>query len=133
VFEFDENENLPRTARTVDMPATPDISILNDSTSEHRIDDTTDCATRFYGTQTLVPAGSVTPCLNGTARVRQQQMSWIRESGVPVEEVYCDITALLFDGAREKWRMEEIPDMILSDGEEDEKEEQEEENVDDGV
>jgi hypothetical protein len=68
--------------------------------------------------------------LNGADRARRQQVSRIREAEGPVDvdEVYCDITALLFDEPKGKKIGEgkEIPDMILSDSSE-----KEDENLDD--
>jgi hypothetical protein len=57
-------------------------------------------ATRYYGTQVLVPEGSVSPCLNATDRARRQRRSRVREPEGPVLETYCDITPLLEDAPK---------------------------------
>jgi hypothetical protein len=50
------------------------------------------------------------------SRIREQEMP------VDVDEVYCNITALLFDGPRRVGKEDAIPEMVLrkSDEEEDE-------------
>lgn len=58
-------------------------------------------------------------------------MSRIREAEVPVdvEEVYCDITALFFDEPKKVRKEDEISEMVLSEGNDEEDEEDEDLDV----
>jgi hypothetical protein len=66
--------------------------------------------------------------------MRRQRESRIHEPE-RVDEVYCDITALLVNDqkGRVKATVDEVPDMVLSESEEEEvvEEEEEEEDIDD--
>jgi hypothetical protein len=96
IFDF-EDDTAPPAPNTLDMLATYGLA---DSKHSQNNADLQKRATRYYGTQVLVPEGSVSPCLNATDRARRQRRSRVREPEGPVLETYCDITPLLEDAPK---------------------------------
>jgi len=96
--EFDFESNTPRSEDSIDMLAAYGL------TTDGKVDASADIqkrAVRFYGDQTLVPHGSVSPCINATDRARRARHTCIREPeeqrDMPITKTstYCDITPLL--------------------------------------
>jgi hypothetical protein len=120
IFDFEEDNTAPPAPNTLDMLATYDLA---ENVESQKSADIQKRATRYYGTQVLVPDGSVSSCLNATDRARRQRRSRVREPERPVLETYCDITSLLPDPLKVKAKVnvaesddeDAIPEMTVSD------------------